>query len=292
MPRSLRIVDLDSWHHVTLRGADRQDVFTDDCDRLHAEHLLGEIADRFGVETHAYCFMSNHLHLLEHCTDGRLSEALQYASSVYASRYNWRHGRTGPLFGGRFHSTTIESTEQLLQTSRYIHRNPLAFLGESMLAAYRWSSLGVYLGRRPAPPWLQTSTVLDLFGGSTADHRAYVMDRQPTDPTPSGQLLRPTRSEVEHAVCSAAGTDPRALHRTVRGERNDARLLTILLLTELRVATTEHIVECYGFTNPSSVRNAARRARVLEADDPSFARLRRRVEELLLRRVTSMRRGV
>jgi REP element-mobilizing transposase RayT len=258
MPRSLRIVDLDSWHHVTLRGADRQDVFTDDCDRLHAEHLLGEIADRFGVETHAYCFMSNHLHLLEHCTDGRLSEALQYASSVYASRYNWRHGRTGPLFGGRFHSTTIESTEQLLQTSRYIHRNPLAFLGESMLAAYR----------------------------------AYVMDRQPTDPTPSGQLLRPTRSEVEHAVCSAAGTDPRALHRTVRGERNDARLLTILLLTELRVATTEHIVECYGFTNPSSVRNAARRARVLEADDPSFARLRRRVEELLLRRVTSMRRGV
>ena len=284
MPRPPRIINVDSWQHVTLRGADRQDVFTDDHDRVHVEHLLGEIAVRFGVETHAYCFMSNHLHLLEHCTDGHLSEALQYAASAYASRYNWRHGRSGPLFGGRFHSTTIESDEQLLQTSRYIHRNPLAFVSEPSLEAYRWSSLGVYLGRRARPPWLQTATVLGLVGGSAADYGAFVMDRQPTDPAPSHRRLAPTRADVELAVCSTAGADRAALHTTARGVRNDARLLTILLLTELRCATTEQLVEWYGFTSTSSVRNAARRARVLEADDPVFARLRQRAEDLLWQR--------
>lgn len=284
MPRPLRTIEPDSWHHVTLRGADRQDVFTDDHDRLHVEHLLGEIAERFGVETHAYCFMSNHLHLLEHCTDGGLSEALQHVASTYANRYNWRHGRSGPLFGGRFHSTTIESDEQLLHTSRYIHRNPLAFVSEAALAAYRWSSLGVYLGRRPAPPWLVTSAVFSVFGGSSVCYRAFVLDPQPTDPAPTSRRVAPTRADVEVAVCSTIGTDLSALHTTVRGMRNDARLLTILLLTELRSASAEDLVEWYGFTSTSSVRNAARRARVLEADDPAFARLRQRAEDVLRQR--------
>ena len=284
MPRPLRIIDTDSWLHITLRGADRQDVFTDDRDREHVEELLGEITDRFGVETHAYCLMSNHVHLLQHCTDGGLSEALQYAASTYASRYNWRHGRTGPLFGGRFHSTTIESDEQLLQTSRYIHRNPLAFVREAALPAYRWSSLGVYLGRRSTPTWLQTSTVLGTFGGTSADYAAFVLERQPTDPGPTGPRLVATHADIELAACSATGADPSALQTTARGSRNDARLLAILLLTELRAATTEQLAERYGFSNTSSVRNAARRARVLEVDDPDFARARRRAEEIIRRR--------
>jgi putative transposase len=277
MPRSPRVIDIDSWHHVTLRGADRQDVFTDDRDRLHVEHLLGEIDDRFGVETHAYCFMSNHLHLLEHCTVGQLSEAIQYAASNYASRYNWRHDRSGPLFGGRFHSTTIESDEQLLQTSRYIHRNPLAFVNEEALPAYRWSSLGVYLDRRTTPPWLRTERVLELVD----DYRGFVLDRQSTDPVLGRRRPTPTRVAVELAVCSTIGADRAELNATARGVRNNAKLLAILLLTEMRIATTEELVEWYGFTSTSSVRNAARRARVLEADDPTFARTRRRAEALL-----------
>ncbi len=49
-------------------------------------------------------------------------------------------------FRGRFRSVLVASDEQLVQLIRYIHRNPLSFLSLPELGAYRWSSLGAYLG--------------------------------------------------------------------------------------------------------------------------------------------------
>ena len=134
-----------------------------------------------------------------------------------------------------------------------------------------------------APPILKLDDIALTFGGTPADYAAFVLERQPTDPVPTGHRLTAERAAIELAVCAATGADPATLQMTARGSRNDARLLAILLLTELRAATTEQLVEWYGFSSTSSVRNAARRARVLEADDPAFARLRRRVEEILRR---------
>jgi hypothetical protein len=60
----------------------------------------------------------------------------------------------------------VLSADYLLRVVRYIHRNPLSFLGASDLEAYRWSSLRTYLGYRRRPPWLRTDVVSELTGGA------------------------------------------------------------------------------------------------------------------------------
>ena len=62
MSRPLRIEYEGAWYHVMNRGVGRRDVFLND---THREMFL-ELLDRFGVETHAYCLMSNHYHNLMH----------------------------------------------------------------------------------------------------------------------------------------------------------------------------------------------------------------------------------
>lgn len=60
-----------AWHHVMNRGAHRTDIFNDDLDRqAFIDELIGA-CDAFSVETHAYCLLGNHYHLLLHSRDGR-----------------------------------------------------------------------------------------------------------------------------------------------------------------------------------------------------------------------------
>lgn len=99
MPRPLRIDVEDGWNHVMNRGIDHGDVFFADTDRIEFGQRLGDVFDRFGIRTHAYCLMDNHFHLLLHCPEGRLSDAMQRLGSLYTRHVNDRLGRDGALFG-------------------------------------------------------------------------------------------------------------------------------------------------------------------------------------------------
>jgi REP element-mobilizing transposase RayT len=121
-----RRADVDgAWHHVMNRGAARLPTFLTKSDGLTFERLIGEGHDRFGVEVHAYCLMSNHFHLLVHCPSGGLSPFMQHVAAVYTRAFNERHGRDGPLFRGRFHSLLVHDGRYVITAARYIHRNPL-----------------------------------------------------------------------------------------------------------------------------------------------------------------------
>lgn len=50
-------------YHVILRGNARQDIFFTAADRLYVYELLAEGVTRFGYRVHAFCLMTNHLHL-------------------------------------------------------------------------------------------------------------------------------------------------------------------------------------------------------------------------------------
>ena len=143
----------DAWHHVMNRGADRQDIFSDDATTSQFEGLLGDATVRFGVEVHAYCLMTNHFHLLLHCPDGGLSRVMQSVERHYTQWYNARYRRDGPLFRGRFRSVDVDDRRaaraQPVDTSTATRSRSCR---STSLAAYRWSSFGVYLGRRRPPP--------------------------------------------------------------------------------------------------------------------------------------------
>jgi hypothetical protein len=82
----------------------------------------------------------------------------------FTQRINYRDGRDGPIFRGRFTSVTVKSDAHLVQASRYIHRNPV----DAGLVAepwqWPWSSAQAYLGLVRTPAWLHTEAILEMLG--------------------------------------------------------------------------------------------------------------------------------
>jgi REP element-mobilizing transposase RayT len=77
-----------AFYHVILRGNGRQDVFFDEADRLLWQHLIADRLDRRGHRLHAYCWMTNHVHMATQAHtvavpgDYRCSSHLAYANGV------------------------------------------------------------------------------------------------------------------------------------------------------------------------------------------------------------------
>ena len=64
MPRSARFCPAGYPVHVVQRGVNRAICFTSDKDTAAYAHSLLEGAERYGVDVHAWVFMTNHVHLL------------------------------------------------------------------------------------------------------------------------------------------------------------------------------------------------------------------------------------
>ena len=57
----------------------------------------------------------------------------------YVRRYNHFHGRSGHLFGRRFHSALVTTDEHFLQAIRYVNRNPVRAGLVTCPEHYAWS---------------------------------------------------------------------------------------------------------------------------------------------------------
>ena len=78
------------------------------------------------VEIYSFAFMPNHFHLLvKQLEDNGISRLVTNFQNSYAKYYNLKNGRDGSLFKSQFKAKWVESDEQYLYTSRYIHLNPV-----------------------------------------------------------------------------------------------------------------------------------------------------------------------
>ena len=163
MARKPRIYFPTALYHVILRGNARQDIFHDDEDRYRFYLLLQEVIERYGYRVHAFCLMSNHVHLAIQVGDVSLSRGLQNLAFRYTRWVNWRQGRTGHLFQGRYKALLVDADEYLQALVRYIHLNPFrSGLGTNPVE-YRWSSQRAYCGLELIP-WLTVEPTLAGFG--------------------------------------------------------------------------------------------------------------------------------
>ena len=105
----------------------------------------------FLVEIICFCLMPNHFHfLLKQLEEGGISKFIGNFTNSYTRYFNVKYKRTGHLFQGKFKAVRIETDEQLLHLSRYIHLNPYSsYLVKTLreLENYPWSSLPEYLGK-------------------------------------------------------------------------------------------------------------------------------------------------
>lgn len=163
-------------YHVFNRGIDRRPIFTakreyqrmltaiwfyqytkpganlsqyldlgDEQKRLHEETLEKKPLQ---ISLLSYCLMPNHFHLVvrQEVQDG-IRKFLANITNSYTKYFNLKRKRVGPLLQGTFKAVWVETDEQFLHLTRYVHLNPMAsYLCKlENLPLYPWSSYREYL---------------------------------------------------------------------------------------------------------------------------------------------------
>lgn len=162
MPRPLRIHVPAAFYHVTLRGNHRQNIFFRPADRTLFEEITAEVIDRFNARLHAYCWMTNHVHLLLQVADTPLGRIMLRIAGRYARTVQKTLRTTGHLFEKRYHPVLVDAGHYLVELLRYIHLNPVRARMVPHPDAYPWSSHHAYVGAATVP-WVTTDFALRLF---------------------------------------------------------------------------------------------------------------------------------
>lgn len=104
------------------------------------------------VQIIAYCIMPTHFHLvLRQLEDKGISIFMNNIQNSYTRYYNILHNRKGPLWEGPFKNVLVDTDEQLLHLTRYVHLNPVTAYLVSDSGGWQWSSYREYLSEVDIP---------------------------------------------------------------------------------------------------------------------------------------------
>ncbi len=160
--------------HIYQRGNDRKATFREDSDRLVYLSNLGELCKRWECALHAYCLMTNHVHLLLTPADeDGPACVMRDLGRRYVRYFNERHGRTGSLWEGRFYSCLLDSARYVLGCQRYIDLNPVRAGMVSSPGGYRWSSYAGNSGARKDSLLTPHAEYLAMSSDESMRHAAY-----------------------------------------------------------------------------------------------------------------------
>lgn len=162
MPRKARPWFPGAMYHIMARGNHRQDIVKDESDLAVLLELLGRTSTKHGVVVHSFCLMTNHYHLLLETAEEPIWTTMKCMNQYYAEYFNSKYRCVGHLFQDRYRSCLVKDTSYFLQTSRYIHLNPVKAGIVSCPQLYRWSSYGSYIGGRHYD-FVATGRVLSHF---------------------------------------------------------------------------------------------------------------------------------
>lgn len=162
MPRSPRLHIPGAFYHVTLRGNHRQNIFFSAADRGLFDDITAEVLERFTARLHAYCWMTNHVHMLLQIGETPLGRLILRIAGRYARTVQKQLHTTGHLFEKRYHPVLVDADEYLLELLRYIHLNPVRAHMVNHPSDYPWSSHRAYLGTI-SQPWVTTDFALSMF---------------------------------------------------------------------------------------------------------------------------------
>lgn len=178
MPRRQLIFSTNNIYHIYNRTIDGRIIYKNDKEYIHAlkcfdyykyqnpnlkfsnflKLTIKSQADRLKilkvtkkslVSVIAYCLMPDHFHFLVRMEVeyGIPKFAADFQNS-YTKYFNTKYDRVGPIFLPRFKAVKIETENQLLHVSRYIHLNPYSagiVSSFEQLMNYPWSSLKEYI---------------------------------------------------------------------------------------------------------------------------------------------------
>jgi len=207
MPGRDIVLAKNQYYHVFNRGVDSQKIFS--CERDYFQFLdriayyrnknltirfsqlsdlplsikseiLSKLANKkdFLIDIVAYCLMPNHFHfLLKQNLENGISKFVSNFSNSYTRYYNIKHKRVGPILQGKFKAVLVNSDEQILHLSRYIHLNPYPsgiVKNIQELLIYPYSSMAEYLNKRKGI--CKTDIIMEQFNDDN-NYRKFVTDQ-------------------------------------------------------------------------------------------------------------------
>lgn len=185
MARKPRIHFPGAFYHVILRGNAKQNIFNGDEDILRFEDFLNQGLKKYDQRLCAYCWMSNHVHMVLQVSAVPLSKMMQVLSQRYTGWFNYRHDRVGHLFQGRYRAILVDGEGYLREVVRYIHLNPVRAEIVTDPLDYAKSSHRAYMALEKARSWLSMEPVLKLFGrtqeAAGAAYRYFMGQRVPDE---------------------------------------------------------------------------------------------------------------
>ena len=174
MARRLRHILPGVAVHIVQRGVNRVCCFRTETDYLVYRSLLRQLSQKYDCAVHAYCLMTNHVHLL--LTPASAESCIGLMRDLgrrYVPYFNRRYERTGTLWEGRFRSCIVESASYVLACHRYIELNPVRAEMVDQPSAYPWSSHAGNSGAQPDPFLSPHAEFLALSADAEKRHRAY-----------------------------------------------------------------------------------------------------------------------
>lgn len=144
---------------MVWRGHNREPNLGSAEDKLaYLEFLNQDLeSDKYlqGSSLEALTLMTNHSHEVEAVSDQKLfSNHMRRHHGRYGADFNRRHGRCGKVAQDRPYTTLLESDRQKMETTFYVHANPVRAGIVKDAREYRWSTHLLYaFGKRES--WMR-----------------------------------------------------------------------------------------------------------------------------------------
>jgi len=162
MGRQARKLSSSGFYHIMIRGVNHQHIYEEDDDYIYFIKTMQDLKIGHAFEIHAYCLMSNHVHiLLREKQIGDISLIMKRMLTKYAMYFNRKYQRSGALIASRYKSIPVEVDEYFIPLQRYIHQNPLKAGLVKKLEEYPFSSYGEYLN---GSQLIETKFTLEMAG--------------------------------------------------------------------------------------------------------------------------------
>lgn len=161
-------------YHITTRGNHRNNIFKDEEDfqvylTVMEEGLI--YYSHLNYELIAYCLMDNHVHLIIKTGKEPLTKIMRRINSIYTRYFNKKYNYIGHLFQAKYFAEIIADDKQILETSRYIHLNPVKAKMVHRPEEYKWSSYTMFIAEKKSR-LINPEIVLSYFKYSDS-HRLY-----------------------------------------------------------------------------------------------------------------------
>ncbi|NLO09270.1 MAG: transposase [Clostridiales bacterium] len=161
-------------YHVVTRGNRKEDIFLSKEDYRQYMSYLNLVCKKHPFKLYSYCLMGNHVHLQMATIDCEIWRIMRGVNWLYSMYFNEKYGLVGHLFQDRYFAELIKTESYLLQTSRYIHLNPVKAGFVDKPLKYLWSSYGVYMGLRRDALVSEEIILGCMFNGSRVLYKEYV----------------------------------------------------------------------------------------------------------------------